>query len=262
MRFGDVWRAIDEAAPFLTQADFDNSGLLVGDRDREVTGIHFALDVTDRVLDEAEAAGANLIVTHHPLMFHPRKTLTENDYEGALICRMVRAGMGLIAAHTNLDAAPGGTNDTLAALLGLRDLRGEGYWRVGELPEGTDAAGLIRGLEEKLGTQVRVYGQFARETPLRRLGLATGAGSEFWAEAAALGADAFLTGEMKHHDALAMVGAGVLGLEAGHFATEEPGIFALADTLQKRADGLQWKVRITRSACGGYAPPCRPEGGH
>ncbi len=258
MKTRDVLREIDSLAPFDTQADFDNSGLLVGDPEREVTGIHVALDVTRRVLDEAEAAGANLIVTHHPLMFSPRKTVTEDDFEGALICRMIRAGIGLIAAHTNLDAAPGGTNDTLAALCGLTDTAGEGTWlRVGNLPAGTTLGGLRDFLERELRTVVRVYGQFAPDHPLRRLGICTGAGSDAWAEAAALGADAFLTGEIRHHHALAMTDAGVAGLEAGHFATEEPGIFALADTLQTRADALQWNVRITRSRCGGYALPRR-----
>jgi putative NIF3 family GTP cyclohydrolase 1 type 2 len=110
-------------------------------------------------------------------------------------------------------------------------------------------------LESRLRTVVRVYGQFAPDHPLRRLGICTGAGSDEWPEAASLGADAFLTGEIKHHHALAMADAGVVGLEAGHFATEEPGIFALADALQKRSDALQWNLRITRSACGGYALP-------
>ena len=255
MKIRDVFSEIDRLAPFGTQADFDNSGLLTGSGDWEVTGIHVALDVTQRVLDEAEAAGANLIVTHHPLMFSPRKTMTEDDYEGALLCRMIRGRIALIAAHTNFDAAAGGTNDTLAALCGLRGTEGEGWWRVGDLPEGTTVAKLVSLLESRLRTVVRVYGQFAPDHPLHRLGICAGAGSDEWPETAALGADAFLTGEIKHHHALAMADAGVVGLEAGHFATEEPGIFALADALQKRSDALQWKVRITRSACGGYALP-------
>ncbi len=255
MKIHDIYLEIDRLAPFASQADFDNSGLLAGSRDWEVTGIHFALDVTRRVLDEAEAAGANLIVTHHPLMFSPRKTMTEDDYEGALLCRMIRGRIGLIAAHTNLDAAEGGTNDTLAALCGLRNTEGEGWWRVGDLPEGMTLEKLCSMLESSLCTVVRVYGQFAPDHPLRRLGICTGAGSDEWPEAASLGADAFLTGEIKHHHALAMADAGVVGLEAGHFATEEPGIFALADALQKRSDALQWNLRITRSACGGYALP-------
>lgn len=255
MKVRDIFAEIDRVAPFDTQADFDNSGLLLGHPDAEVTGVHFALDVTERVLAEAEAAGAGLIVTHHPLMFSPVRRLVETDYEARLMARMIRGRMSLIAAHTNLDIAAGGTNDTLASLLGLTNVTGESWWRVGDLTEGTTAAGLCKRIGSALHTVVRVCGQAAPDRPLRRLGISTGAGSDSWRDAAALGADAFLTGEMKHHHALAMADAGVLGLEAGHFATEEPGIFALADTLQKAADALQWNLRITRSACGGYAPP-------
>ncbi len=255
MTVREIFEEINRIAPFDTQAEFDNSGLLLGHPDAEVTGVHFALDVTERVLDEAEAAGAGLIVTHHPLMFSPVQRLVETDYETRLIARMIRSRIALIAAHTNLDAAPGGTNETLAALLGLRNVTGESWWRVGDLPEGTTLGGLVALTENALHTPVRVFGQFAPEKPLRRLGISTGAGSDSWTDCAALGADAFLTGEMKHHHALAMADAGIPGLEAGHFATEEPGIFALADTLQKTADALQWGLRITRSACGGYAPP-------
>ena len=255
MRIIDVYHEIDRLAPFETQESYDNSGILVGDRNREVTGIQFALDVTQRVLDEAEAAGMNLIVTHHPLMFDGRKTMTENDYEGALLCRMIRSRTGLIAAHTNLDRADGGTNDTLAELFGLTDIIAEEYVRVGNLPEGTTAGTIPETVSRVLNTTVRVCGQFPPDRPLRRMGVCSGGGSFAWEQAAALGCDVFLTGELKHHHALAMADAGILCLEAGHFATEEPGIFALADTLQKQADALQWNLRITRSACGGYALP-------
>ena len=128
-----VYELIDALAPFDTQADFDNSGLLVGNPQAEVTGIHLALDVTDRVIDDALAAGANLIVTHHPLMFSARKRLTEADYEGHLLIRLIANGLSLIAAHTNLDQASGGMNDTLAGLLGLENIVGEGFLRVGDL---------------------------------------------------------------------------------------------------------------------------------
>lgn len=262
MRIADIYRWIDEKAPFDTQADFDNSGLLVGDGRWEVTGIHVALDVTDRVLDEAEEAGANLLVTHHPMMFAARKRMTEDDTEGRLLARMIRARMGLIAAHTNLDAAPGGINDVLAARCGLTRVTGEGYLRLGLLPDGVTAGNLPAALAKALGTTVRVCGQLPPERPLRRMAVSSGAGSDGWEEAARKGAEVFLTGEMKHHHALALADAGILALEAGHFATEEPGIFALADALQKAADAVQWRVRITRSRCGGYALPRAYEGGY
>lgn len=99
-----------------------------------VRAIHVALDVTDRVLDEAEAAGANLVVTHHPLMFHARKRLVETDREARLLCRMIRANMALISAHTNFDLAPDGTGRALAQALSLEELTAQGFVWVGTLP--------------------------------------------------------------------------------------------------------------------------------
>ncbi|MBR6029010.1 MAG: Nif3-like dinuclear metal center hexameric protein [Clostridia bacterium] len=257
MRVSDMLALIDSIAPFETQESYDNSGLLTGHPDWTVKGMHFALDVTDRVIDEALESGANLIVTHHPLMFSPRKVMTECDREGVLLCRLIRERIALIAAHTNLDQAPGGINDALASRLGLREVSGEGFIRVGLLPEGMTAGDLPGYAQEKLGDTVRVIGQMDANRPLRMMALCSGAGGELWEEGQRLGAEVFLTGEIRHHHALALADAGLLGLECGHFATEEPGIFALADALQTRLDALQWKCSISRSRCGRYAPPAK-----
>ena len=157
-----VYELIDALAPFDTQADFDNSGLLVGNPQAEVTGIHLALDVTDCVIDDALAAGANLIVTHHPLMFSARKRLTEADYEGHLLIRLIANGLSLIAAHTNLDQASGGMNDTLARLLGLESIVGEGFLRVGDLSAPMTAEAFADFAARQLGDAVRVMGQIGR----------------------------------------------------------------------------------------------------
>ena len=187
-----VYELIDALAPFDTQADFDNSGLLVGNPQAEVTGIHLALDVTDRVIDDALAAGANLIVTHHPLMFSARKRLTEADYEGHLLIRLIANGLSLIAAHTNFDQAPGGMNDTLAGLLGLESIVGEGFLRVGDLSAPMTAEAFADFAARQLGDTVRVMGH--REALIHRVGLCSGGGCDEWADAHAMGADAFLTG--------------------------------------------------------------------
>lgn len=253
MTVEDIYLWLNGLAPFDAQASFDNAGLLVGHPKAEVSRVHVALDVTPQVLDEAEEAGAQLIITHHPLMFAPCKRLREDDYEGMLLCRLIRNHMALIAAHTNLDSAPGGINDVLAARCGLTNVSGEGYLRIGDLPAGTTIASLPRTLSLALNATVRVMGQLPQDQPLKRLAVSSGAGSDSWEEAVQLGADAFLTGEMKHHHALALCGAGVLGLEAGHFATEEPGIFALADALQNWMNAVQYMGYVSKSRCGGYA---------
>lgn len=251
-----IYDFINNRAPFDTQAGFDNAGLLVGSPSSRVTGIHVAMDVTQLVLDEAEAAHANLIITHHPLMFGGTHRLLETDYEGRLLARLIRGSMSLIAAHTNLDSAPGGINDVLAATLGLTDVTGEGYLRIGMLPRSIPGELFIRQVAEALNTVVRPMGNASRQ--IHRVAVSSGAGSDSWEEAAALGADAFITGEMKHHHGLALADAGLLGLEAGHFATEEPGIFALADALQKYLNELQYGVCVSKSRLGAYAAPAQP----
>ena len=245
-----VYDFINERAPFDTQLAFDNSGLLVGAPDREVTGVHFALDVTNRVIDEAVANGANLIVTHHPMMFSPVKRLVETEHEARLLCRLIREGISLISAHTNLDQAPGGCNDVLAQTIGLTDIEGEGFVRVGALPHPMTAVELAAHIGEKLGDVVRVMGDPA--AVITKVGMCSGSGADEWLAAAAMGAQAFLTGEVKHHIALEASDAGVVMLEAGHHATEEPGIFALAKALQMSELGVQYNVRVSLSSAKAY----------
>ncbi|MBQ8201999.1 MAG: Nif3-like dinuclear metal center hexameric protein [Clostridia bacterium] len=245
-----VYDFINERAPFDTQVAYDNSGLLVGHPDNRVTGIHVALDVTNAVIDEAIANGANLIVTHHPMMFSPIKRLVETSCDARLLCRMIRAGISLISAHTNLDQAPGGINDVLARTIGLTDVQGEGFIRVGLLPYKMTAADLAGQISHSLGDVVRVMGD--GNALVRQIGMCSGSGSDEWPAAAALGAQAFLTGEVKHHIALEAADCGVVMLEAGHHATEAPGIFALADALQNWINDVKYNVRVSKTVAPAY----------
>ena len=245
-----IYDFINELAPFETQLAFDNSGLLVGDPAAAVTGVHFALDLTNRVIDEAIEQGANLIVTHHPMMFSPIKQLVETDYQSHLLCRLIRHGISLISAHTNLDQAPGGCNDVLAQRIGLTDVTGEGFVRVGTLPAPMTAGKLAQHISLVLGDVVRVMGN--PDAIVTKVGMCSGSGAEEWSAAAAMGAQAFVTGEAKHHIALEAADAGVVLLEAGHHATEEPGIFALADALQNSALVVQYKIRVSTSRAKAY----------
>ena len=256
MTVSDICTIIDSVAPFETQAEFDNSGFLVGSATREVTGILFALDVTEPVIDEALSCGANLIVTHHPLMFSPRKSLTDSDYEGRLISRLIRNDLSLIAAHTNLDQAPGGINDTLVACCSLLDVTGEGFFRCGILPEPLPASSFAAWLSDRLSAPVRLMGP--ADAVIRKVGLCSGGGSDEWPQAENAGCDAFLSGEIKHHHALAMADRGIVAFECGHFATETPGLFALADALQNALNEIECKIRIFKSEKSAYCFPSQP----
>ncbi len=250
MTVHELCQWVHARAPFDTQEDFDNAGFLVGDPDAEVTGVLFAMDVTDKLLDEARQLSCNLLITHHPMMFHARRRLTTEDREGRLLMRMVQENMHLIAAHTNLDQAPGGINDVLAQTLGLSEIAGEGYIRTGTLPYPMDADTLATHLADCLHTAVRVMGHCPART-ITRLGVASGAGGDMWRECGAI--DGFVSGEIRHHEALDMNAEGIVAFECGHFATEEPGIFALASALQTDPVALQCNLRVYQSGTGPYA---------
>lgn len=250
MKVRQIYELLDAVAPFETQEPYDNSGLLVGSPEQEVSGILFALDVTQAVISEALSLGANLIVTHHPLMFEAVRRMTNESFEGRLIQRMIREGLSLIACHTCLDKASGGINDALAERCALLDVQGEGFVRVGDLPQPMTAGELKEYLAVALNTDVRLMGDASLQ--ISRLGLCSGAGGSEWIAARELGAEAFLSGEIKHHHALAMAEAGLPCFECGHFATEQPGIFALADALQNALDQVEYNLSIYKSQTGPY----------
>ena len=256
MTVRDFYDLINQIAPFDTQMDFDNSGLLVGSASQEVSGVLFALDLTQPVIDEAVSLGAQLIITHHPLMISPIRSLTDDAYEGRLIRRLVKENISHIAAHTNFDQAPGGINDTLAELCGLTEISGEGFLRCGLLPAPLTAAEYARALRNRLRTEVRLMGP--PDAEIRKVGLCSGGGSDEWCSALQAGCNAFISGEIKHHHALEMADNGLVGLECGHFATEEPGIRALASALQKCLNQVECNVRRYVSGVSAYSFPRQP----
>ena len=241
-KVSDLVRLVGGIAPYELAEEWDNVGLLLGRAERPVTRVLVALDVTDGVVAEAKALGAQAIVTHHPMMMSARRRVTDGDREGRLLLDMAENGMAHIAAHTNFDSAPGGVNDTLMALMGAENVRGEGVLRVGDLAQGTTLGMLAERARKKLHAAVRVYGEESRE--VKTLGCCSGAGSSEIADAAALGADCFITGEVKHHLALEAMDAGVCVLEAGHYETENPACEVMANALQNACDGLEYNVTV------------------
>ncbi|HJC07561.1 MAG TPA: Nif3-like dinuclear metal center hexameric protein [Candidatus Gemmiger stercorigallinarum] len=229
-----VQQVLDElrrfAPPELAQ-DWDNVGLLV-DAGRPVTGVLTALDITAEVVQEAAALGCELIVAHHPVIFHPIKALAPGDVPALL----VQKGISAICMHTNLDAAEGGVNDTLAAILGMRDTRpfADGCGRIGTVDE-TSAAALAAFCQKTLGPGVH-YVEAGR--PVRCLAEVSGAGGSYWQEAMALGADCLVTGEAAHHNGIDAKRCGFGLVVAGHWGTEHPIAAVLEDRLARAFPGL------------------------
>ena len=239
---GEVYRRIDEFAPFALQEEWDNAGILAGSTNQPVEDILCALDLNEGVLSEAIEKKAQLIVTHHPILFRGRKNLREDDGEGRLLCGLVLSAVGLIAAHTNFDNAVPGVNDALAAALELRDVQAfENGMRIGTTDIPT--LGAFRShAEEALGGPVRCYGEDGRR--IARVALLGGAGGDFASQARQLGAEVYLTGEIAHHKAWDAYQEGMCVLEAGHAATELPAISMLAGALQIGPNGVKWNVRV------------------
>ncbi len=233
----DIFAYLDIIAPFATQMEHDNSGLLVGDGSARVETVLLALDVTESVLAQAERAKAQLILTHHPVIFKARRQLLAGDLAYELALR----GIACIAWHTPLDATAGGVNDVLAGMLGLKDLaplvmqgQAVAYARAGTV-EPTDAAGFAALAAERLGARVRFCD--AGRT-ITRVAICGGAGGFLLPTLVAAqsdgaaSVDAFLTGDANHHDFLDARQAGLSLFAAGHYETEFPVIPALAERLR------------------------------
>ncbi len=220
-----VLTLMQRIAPPELACSWDNVGLLV-DAGRPVEGILTALDITPAVVREATEKGCALIVAHHPVIFDPLKSIAAGDVPALLL----RSGISAICMHTNLDAADGGVNDTLAALLGLGETTSfaEGCGRIGTLAAPTTAAALAAHCSKTLHTRCK-YVEAGR--PITRLAEVSGAGGSFLQEAIGLGADCLVTGEAAHHIALLAKQKGVGLVVAGHWGTERPVALALARRL-------------------------------
>ncbi len=217
MTIQDVYNKIDQAAPFSLAMEFDNPGLLVGDPSKEVNGALVALDVTDEVISEAVSRGANLIVTHHPVIYSPLKRVTSD----LLVWKLVRENLSVISAHTNLDIARGGVNDILAeklALSGVETLPPDHMVRVGTVERGMtppEFAYYVKRMLELPAVRYCDGGQ-----AVERVAVCGGSGGSCLEEVIASGAQAFVTGDVKHSVMLEAVHRGITLIDAGHYGTE------------------------------------------
>ena len=228
----EIYGYLKELAPLELAEDWDNPGLLV-DCGRPVGRVLTCLDITGPMVREAQEKGCDLVVSHHPVIFRPLKALQE----GQVPCLLLKAGISAICMHTNLDAAPGGVNDTLAQWMGLREVEpfAEGMGRIGWIEE-MSAHQLAQETARILHARV----QWADGgKPIRRLALITGSGGSMLEDAIRAGADALLTGEASHHAALDALAAGVTLVAAGHYATEFPVAQTLATRLGDRFRDLE-----------------------
>lgn len=243
--------------PALAES-WDAVGLVCGDPAETVRSVLFAVDPTTAVVDEAVAVGADLVVTHHPLLLTAVHGVPATDPKGRLVHRLVRADIALFAAHTNADRAAGsGVNDALAAVLGLVDPRPlepaaadprAGLGRVGRLPTATtlrEFADRVAAALPATEGGVRVAGDPGRA--VRTVAVCGGSGGSLLPAAAAAGADVFLTSDVKHHPASdAGESGGPALVDVAHYASEWPWLPVAADVLRRDLGG---RVEVRVSTC-------------
>lgn len=210
MKIKEILSHLEQKFPLSYQEDFDNCGIQCGDKEREVTGVLVCFEMSDETIDEAISLGANLVISHHPLMLKRGITKIEpTNRVGRILCKALENRMVLYSMHTNLDSAPGGVNDLFAQKLGLQDVSvlcpqegptdGVGLGRVGNLPAAMEAEDFLRSLKETFGVSaVHFYGDLGK--PVQRVALCGGGGSSFIGAAQAAGADAYVSGDIKYHD--------------------------------------------------------------
>ncbi len=244
MTLSELEQALFNLWPRRYAAAWDNVGMQAGDPAAPVRKVLVALDVTDGVAGEAERLGADCIVSHHPLLFSPARSVLAGG-PGGLVYRLVRSGVGVISMHTNLDAAPGGLADRFASLF-LPSITGRFaaepdrpdifFGRLGQIRP-IPLSALLDRTRGLLGGPLRYVGDPGRAVSV--LALLNGAGKDYIDEAAALGADAYITADLGYHAFQHARELGLAVIDAGHFQTERHAPALFADALRQAAPALE-----------------------
>lgn len=242
----EVVAALDRRYPPSWAESWDRVGLVLGEPESAVRRVLLTVDCVPATVDEAAALRADLVIAHHPLLLRGVSSVAPTTYKGRVVHRMIRAGIGLFVAHTNADVASPGVSDALAARLGLVDLRplrpaegpaagaGRGSGRVGRLPEPCSLAAFTDRVAAVLPpTRWGVRAAGDPDRTVRTVAVCGGAGDTYLADAAAVGADVYLTADLRHHPASEHVeGGGPALVDAAHWATERPWLDDLAGQLR------------------------------
>ena len=254
----DILKFVETLAPRSMKMDWDNVGLLCGSISTPVTKILVALDPFEHVCQEAADMGAQLIVTHHPMIFQALKAVTDETSIGRGIMLLCRHGISAVNAHTNLDCAPGGVNDTLAAALGLEEIAVVN-------PSGADAAGLEWGLLRSGYTEETTLPEFLSHVkqalgceglrytdggkPVHKVAVGGGSCAGGMLEALDAGCDTFVTADIKYNQFWDAKDLGLNLIDAGHFHTENPVVAVLAAKIAAAFPEVEVKISKTHADC-------------
>ena len=237
----DIADAIEKLAPVNLAESWDNVGLMVGDEEQSVSKIFICLDVTSENVRSAAEQGCDLIISHHPLLFSPVKSVTEETIQGSIIRTLIKNDISVYSAHTNLDEADGGMNDVLAEKLGLEETRRffpdecedrDNIGRIGVLDAPVELADFVSYVKSILGCRsIRSLGVPTEE--IQTVALCSGSGGDGILTAYRAGADVYVTSDIKHHEAQLAFELGLNLIDAGHFETENIICEFLKDYLEE-----------------------------
>ena len=244
----DILNFIETLAPRELKMEWDNVGLLCGGKDRPVTKIMVALDPFEHVCREAAAWGAELVVTHHPLIFTAPKSITDETSVGRTVQFLCAHGISAINAHTNLDCAEGGVNDVLANTLELTDVSvigGENLLRAGKFE--ADLPAFLAHVKEKLGCKGLRYVDGGK--PVRKVAVGGGSCAGGMLDALDAGCDTFVTADVKYNQFWDAKELGMTLIDAGHFQTENPVVAVLAEKIAGAFPEIEVKISGTHGDC-------------
>ena len=248
MKVKEVIKVIEDFAPLSIQEGWDNSGLCIGSPDAEVTSVLLGLDCTPELVDEAIACGADMIVTHHPLIFSGLKKISPDDQVGGAVIKAIKAGISIYAAHTNADKVIAGVSGAMAARLGLENVSildedgdGTGLGVVGDLPRPLSAEEAVALVKEKFSLKAM---RTSRPVgPVSRVAMCGGSGGSLIKAAMASGAQLYISGDISYHNFFTR--EGFMIMDIGHYESEIEIVDILFSLLRKNFP--TFAVRITQN---------------
>jgi len=226
MKIANILHSIEEVAPLSFQESWDNSGLQIGDKEIEATGVLLCTDITEAVIDEAIEKGCNLIVSHHPLLFHGLKTIQGNTEIERCVISAIQHGICIYSAHTSMDNYLHGVSGWMAEKLGIhkyewlsKSSEETGLGVIGELENAVDFATFLQLVKDTFQAKMIRYTD-PKKRIIKRVALCGGAGSEFMDKAKEMDADIFISADFRYHDF--MRAHDVIGvMDIGHFESEQ-----------------------------------------
>lgn len=244
MKLNDIIKIIEDIAPVNLKEGFDNVGLMVGDREKNITKILLALDCTEDAIREAKEMGAELILTHHPLLFRKPQSITTDTLLGRKIIELIRNDINLYSAHTNWDSVKDGLNDTLVKILGFEkgiimeknQFNNEaGIGRVVELNKEMTGFEIVDNIKSSLGVKnLRFAGDLNQV--VRKVAIVNGSGQDYFGDAKKLGADLIITGDTTYHFVSDYKEMGLNILDIGHFNSEWPVLINVSEKVKEKLD--------------------------